>query len=144
MLTTNKAVYGTDGSLTELGKLKGGSTPPTPPTPSIIDIHTDSDITGIDLYVGSKDDFTIENLPYNTDLYIMVWLSYDDGGIKVGHVWYKKRDKTTSPYYDMDTNGEHLGLIPISHDNDFDLHLSGDSTHTISYYEIKVLKKGGD
>lgn len=42
MLTTNKAVYGTDGSLTELGKLKGsGSGPLTPET-----VVTDS---GVDL-----------------------------------------------------------------------------------------------
>ena len=141
MLTTNKAVYGTDGSLTELGKLKGT---PTPPTPSIIDIHTDSDITGIDLYIGSDDDFTIENLPYNTDLYITAWLAYDEGGIKVGHVSYFKRDKTTSPDTETDTNGEHLSLITTAHDDDFDLHLSGDATHTITYYEIMILKKEGD
>lgn len=142
MLTTNKAVYGTDGSLTELGKLKGGSTPT--PEPSIIDIHTDSDITGIDLYIGQDDDFTIENLPYNTDLIITAWLAYDDGGINVGHVTYRKRDKTTSPFVDMDTNGEYLSLIATSHDDNFDLTLSGTTSHTIVYYEIKVLKKEGD
>ena len=121
MLTTNKAVYGTDGSLTELGKFKGA---PTPPTPSIIDIHTDSDITGIDLYVGSDNDFTIENLPYMKELYITVWL--------------------TGPDIAYDTNGEHLSLITTAHDNDFDLTLSGDATHTIIYYEIMILKKEGD
>ena len=142
MLTTNKAVYGTDGSLTNLGNLKGGSTPT--PTPSIIDIHTDSDITVIDLYVGSDNDFTIENLSYNTDIFITAWLAYDDGGIIVGHVTYRKRDKTTSPYTDTDTNGEHLSLITTAHDDDFDLHLSGDATHTIIYYEIMILKKGDD
>lgn len=142
MLTTNKAVYGTDGSLTNLGNLKGRSTPT--PTPSIIDIHTDSGVTGIDLYVGSDNDFTIENLPYNTDLYITAWLVYDEGSIKVGHVSYKKRDKTTSPFTETDTDGEHLSLIATSHDNDFDLTLSGDATHTITYYEIVILKKGDD
>lgn len=138
MLTTNKAVYGTDGSLTNLGKLKGSA------KASVIDIKTDADITGIDLYIGSDDDFTLENLPYNTDLFISAWLAYDDGGIKVGHVTYKKRDKTTAPYTDMDTNGEHLSLITMAHDVDFDLHLSGDATHTITYYEIMILKKGSD
>lgn len=138
MLTTNKAVYGTDGSLTNLGNLKGGS------KASIVDIKIDADITGIDLYVGSDDDFTIENLPYNTDLYITAWLAYDEGGIKVGHVSYKKRDKTTAPFTETDTDGEHLTLIATSHDNDFDLHLSGDATHTIIYYEIVILKKGDD
>ena len=142
MLTTNKAVYGTDGSLMNLGNLKGGSTPI--PTPSNINIHTDVDITGIDLYIGADNDFTIENLPYNTDLYITTWLLYDEGGIKVGHVCYRKRDKATSPYIDMDTDGEHLGLNATSHDDDFDLTLFGDATHTIIYYEIKVLKKGSD
>lgn len=138
MLTTNKAVYGTDGSLMNLGNLKGGS------KASIVDIKTDTDVTGIDLYVGSDNDFTIENMPYNTDLYITTWLAYDDGGIKVGHVTYKKRDKTTAPYTDMDTNGEHLSLITTAHDDDFDLNLSGDATHTIIYYEIVILKKGSD
>lgn len=142
MLTTNKAVYGTDGSLTELGKLKGGSSPT--PTPSIIDIHTDADITGIDIYIGADDDFTIDNLPYDTDLFITAWLAYDEGGIKVGHVSYKKRDKVTAPYVDMDTDGEHLSLITTAHDDDFDLHLSGDATHTITYYEIMIIKKGSD
>ena len=138
MLTTNKSVYGTDGSLTNLGNLKGGT------KASIVDIKTDADITGINLYIGSDDDFTLENLPYNTDLYITAWLVYDEGGIKVGHVTYKKRDKTTSPFTETDTDGEHLVLIATSHDNDFDLHLSGDTTHTIIYYEIVILKKGDD
>lgn len=138
MLTTNKAVYGTDGTLTNLGNLKGGS------KASIVDIKTDADITGIDLYVGADDDFTLENLPYDTDLYITVWLVYDEGGIKVGHVTYKKRDKTTSPFTETDTDGEHLTLITTAHDNDFDLHLSGDATHTIIYYEIVILKEGSD
>ena len=142
MLTTNKAVYGTDGSLTELGKLKGGSTPT--PTPSIIDIHTDSDITGIDLYIGSDNDFTIENLPYAKYLNITVWLFPDDGGLIIGHVSYFKRDKTTTPDIAYDTNGEHLNLLTTAHDDDFDLHLSGDATHTIIYYEIMILKKEGD
>lgn len=142
MLTTNKAVYGTDGSLTELGKLKGGSTPT--PEPSIIDIHTDSVTTGIDLYVGSDDDFTIENLPYIQLLYITVWLLPDDGGLIIGHVLYFKRDKNTAPGVTYDTNGEHLSLITTAHDDDFDLHLSGDVTHTIIYYEIMILKKGSD
>lgn len=136
MLTTNKAVYGTDGSLTNLGNLKGGS------KASIVDIKTDSDITGIDLYVGADDDFTLENLPYNTDIFILTWLAYDEGGLKVGHVTYKKRDKTTAPFTETDTDGEHLALIATPHNNDFDLHLSGDATHTIIYYEIVILKKG--
>lgn len=140
MLTTNKAVYGTDGSLKELGKLKGGSTP----TPSIIDIKTDDNITGIDLYIGSDNDFTIENLPYMNDLNITVWLFPDDGGLIIGHAQYFKRDKTTVPDVAYDTNGEHLSLITIAHDEDFDLHLSGDATHTIIYYEIIILKKGSD
>lgn len=141
MLTSNKAVYGTDGSLTELSKLKGGSVP----TPSIIDIHTDSDITGIDVYIGTDDDFTIENLPYKNDVVIIAWLIDDEvGDIKVGHVTYNKRDKNTSPYINMDTNGEHLSLIATSHDDDFDLTLSGDTTHTIIYYEIMLIKKGSD
>ena len=142
MLTTNKAVYGTDGSLTELGKLKGGSTPT--PEPSIIDIHTDDVITGIDLYIGSDNDFTIENLPYMKELYITVWLAYDDGGMIIGHALYVKRDKTTSPFITYDTNGEHLSLITTAHDDDFDLHLSGDATHTIMYYEMVIFKKGGN
>ena len=142
MLTTNKAVYGTDGSLTELGKLKGGSTPT--PTPSIIDIKTDPDITGIDLYIGADNDFTIENLPYMKELYITVWLFPDDGGLIIGHASYFKRDKLTGPDIAYDTNGEHLSLITTAHDNDFDLTLSGDATHTIIYYEIMILKKEGD
>lgn len=140
MLTTNKAVYGTDGSLTNLGNLKGGSTPT--PEPSIINIHTDSDITGIDLYVGSDDDFTIENLPYKKDLNITVWLFPDDGGLIIGHVSYFKIDKNTTPSIAYDTNGEHLSLITTAHDDDFNLTLSGDATHTIIYYEIAILTKG--
>lgn len=140
MLTTNKAVYGTDGSLTELDKLKGGSTPT--PTPSIIDIHTDSDITGIDFYVGRDNDFTIENLPYKTDINITVWLFPDDGGLIVGHASYFKRDKITVPDVTYDANGEHLSLITTAHDDDFELNLRGDATHTIIYYEVMILKKG--
>ena len=138
MLTTNKAVYGTDGSLTNLGNLKGGS------KATIVDIKTDANITGIDLYIGSDNDFTIENLPYLKELYITVWLFPDDGGLIIGHVSYFKRDKTTTPDIAFDTNGEHLSLLPIAHDDDFDLHLSGDATHTIIYYEIVILKKGSD
>lgn len=140
MLTTNKAVYGIDGSLMSLGNLKGGSTP----KPSIIDIKTDKDITGIDLYVGADNDFTIEKLPYKTDINIMVWLFPDDGGLIVGHVSYFKIDKNTVPSVAYDTNGEHLSLITTAHDNDFDLTLTGDATHTIIYYEIVILKKGSD
>lgn len=139
MLTTNRAVYGTDGSLSELGRLKRSS-----PTPSNINIHTDSDITGIDLYVGADDDFTIENLPYMKDLNITVWLFPDDGGLIIGHASYFKRDKTTVPNVTYDTNGEHLNLTTIAHDDDFDLHLKGDMSHTIIYYEIMILKKGSD
>lgn len=140
MLTNNKAVYGTDGTLKSLKDMGGGSTP----TPSIIDIHTDADITGIDLYVGDDNDFTLENLPYKKDLNIMVWLFPDDGGLIVGHVQYFKRDKNTVPDVAYDTNGEHLSLITTAHDDDFDLHLSGDATHTIIYYEIVILTKGSD
>lgn len=136
MLTTNRAVYGTDGSLTNLGNLKGSS------KASIIDIKTDTDVTGIDFYIGSDNDFTIENLPYKKYLNITVWLFPDDGGLIIGHVSYFKRDKNTAPDIAYDTNGEHLNLLTAAHDNDFDLHLSGDATHTISYYEIVILTKG--
>ena len=78
------------------------------------------------------------------ELYITVWLFPDDGGLIIGHASYFKRDKLTGPDIAYDTNGEHLSLITTAHDNDFDLTLSGDATHTIIYYEIMILKKEGD
>lgn len=51
MLTTNKAVYGTDGSLTELGKLKGSGsvtlTPETVVNESGVDLTLEEYIQGI-------------------------------------------------------------------------------------------------
>lgn len=134
MLTTNKAVYGTDGSLTDLGKLKGGRN-------SGVIINPEADnITHISVNEVDGDMASI-TVPKNTNIYITAWLDYDEGGLKVAHVRYNKTGSGAG-YSTGDENSEHL-IIGYEHDTDdtYDIYFYGDSSHELIYYELTYFKE---
>lgn len=133
MLTSNKAVYGTDGSLTELGKLKGGKS-------SGVIINPEYDKIA-HIYINEVDgDAPTITVPKNINIYITAWLDYDDGGLKVAHVRYNKTGSGAG-YSTGDEAAEHL-IINFEHDTDdtYDIYFYGDSSHELIYYELSYFE----
>lgn len=136
MLTSNKAVYGTDGSLSELGKLKGSQ--PTP-IESVVNWIPNYDIESIDIYFGDENDITFEHMPYYLMIYITAWLKGSDD-LKIAHVLYNI-SPNQDPHINRDSDGEYLTIDTTAGTSDVDINLAGNNGYSIYYYEIKVLHK---
>lgn len=128
MLTSNKAVYGTDGSLKRLDEFSGSGAGA---------IITPGDLEKIKIIIGSDDEPIFKNLVYNRDYKISVWLIPDEGDYIGGFITYNKRDKSSSPTIGSNGIAEYINMV-AEHLTDelYDLRIYGDATHTLLYYEF--------
>lgn len=134
MLTNNKAVYGTDGTLKTLKDMGGAG------SPGSSNIYTD-DGTKLNILYGTKDEPTFTNLEYRKDYYLKVWIIPDEGDLIYGIVKIRKNGKDVN--LSIDDNGlEHSGdefinyYVKNATDEKFDLQISGGRSWTIFYYEF--------
>lgn len=131
MLTNNKAVYGTDGSLKTLKDMGGGHT-----SNQSVEFITDED-TILNVFVGTDRGPVFTNLEYNHYYRVIVWLLPDEGYLTPGIIYVRKLDKNTMLQISTNDIDDRVNITALNAgDNSFDLSITGGISDTIIYYEF--------
>lgn len=131
MLTNNKAVYGTDGSLKTLKDMGGGHT-----REQSVNFITEDD-TILNVIVGTNPEPVFRDLTYNHYYMVGVWLLPDEGYLTPCIIYVRKFDKNTTLEITTNDMYSRVNLTALNAgENSFDLSITGGMSDTIVYYEF--------